>query len=85
LFNKIIIDIAQAFSSMTIPPIIKTVKRNGRTLIYRVQDTAMDQEIAPQSQPVVSHHDHHSKTFANPTISSAWHFSFKETCSTCAW
>ena len=43
---------------MTIPPIIKKVIRNGRTLVYRVQDTNMDQEtplaLAPQSHSVKS-------------------------------
>lgn len=31
---------------MSIPPVIKTVVRNGRTLVYRVQDASMDQEIS---------------------------------------
>ena len=39
------VDITQAFSSVTIPPIIKTVVHNGSTLIYRVQNTSMDQEF----------------------------------------
>ncbi|KAF8960234.1 hypothetical protein BDZ97DRAFT_1905964 [Flammula alnicola] len=39
-----------AFSSVTIPPIIKTAVRNGRTLVYRIPN--MDREICsePQSQ-----------------------------------
>ena len=51
--------ITQAFSSVTIPPIIKKVVRNGRTLVYRVQDTSLDQETpfasesAPNPQPAI--------------------------------
>ena len=51
-------DDIEVFSSVTIPPIIKTVVRNGRTLVYRIQNPGMDQEIPsePQSQSV-SHCD----------------------------
>ena len=55
--NSIII---QAFSSVTIPPIIKTRVGNGRTLVYRIQNSGpgTDQEIPlePKSQSV-SHCD----------------------------
>ena len=34
----------EPFSSVTIPPVIKTVVHNGRTLVYRIQDSGMDQE-----------------------------------------
>lgn len=70
---EFIIDITtQAFSSITIPPVIKTVKRNGRTLVYRIQN---DEEIplAPQLETQsVSHPG--ITNFANLTISSAGHF-----------
>ena len=44
---------------MTLPPIIKKVERNGRTLVYRVQETSVDQEVSSASpnlkpQPVKS-------------------------------
>jgi hypothetical protein len=47
---------------VTVPPIIKKVVRNGRTLVYRIQDTTtmdQDQEIPsasapPKAQPVKS-------------------------------
>ena len=35
-------ELQSAFSSVTIPPIIKTVVRNGRTLVYRIQDSGME-------------------------------------------
>jgi hypothetical protein len=50
LSDKSFIDITQGFTSVTIPPIIKTVVRNGHTLVYRVQDASMDQEIASAAQ-----------------------------------
>ena len=56
------VDIIQTFSSVTIPPVIKTVVCNGRTLVYRVQNAIMDldtpgpSESEPKSQSV-SHCD----------------------------
>jgi hypothetical protein len=47
----------EPFSSVTVP-IIKTVVHNGRTLVYRIQDSGMDQE--KPSEPIsqsVSHCD----------------------------
>jgi hypothetical protein len=54
------IDILQVFSSVTIPPVIKTVVRNGRTLVYRIQNEDIPQEIPsePQSQSVSHCHNH---------------------------
>ena len=58
------VDVFQAFSSVTIPPVIKTVVRNGRTLVYRVQNAIMDldtpgpSESEPKSRSQsVSHSD----------------------------
>ena len=34
-----------AFSSVTVPPIIKTVVRNGRTLVYRIQNEDVDNPV----------------------------------------
>lgn len=43
---------------MTIPPIIKTVVRNGRKLVYRIQDPGMNEEIPSESAShSVSHCD----------------------------
>ena len=44
---------------MTIPPIIKTVVRNGRTLVYRVQNARMDQEnpLTQSQSASVRYHD----------------------------
>jgi hypothetical protein len=91
MFDKFIIDITQAFSSVTIPPIIKTVVRNGRTLVYRIQDSSTEEIKSAQSQ-LASVRRCDTTTIANPSISSAWrqHFGFheieiKDPCSTCAW
>ena len=50
------IDITQGFSSVTLPPIIKTVTRKGRTLVYRVQpdDTAQVQTVSHSSATTLS-------------------------------
>ena len=44
----------EPFSSVTIAPAVKTVVHNGRTLVYRIQDSGMDQEkpSEPMSQSV---------------------------------
>lgn len=51
LWKLLILATTQAFSSVTIPPVIKTKVRNGRTLVYRVPSQDIDQEIpsAPHS------------------------------------
>jgi hypothetical protein len=36
---------------VTLPPIIKKVERNGRTLVYRVQESSVDQEVSSASAP----------------------------------
>jgi hypothetical protein len=48
----------EPFSSVTVPPVVKTVVHNGRTLVYRIQDSGIEQEkpSAPTPQPV-SHSD----------------------------
>ena len=56
---------------MTIPSIIKTVvHHDGRTLVYHMPQTSMDQEIfsAPQYQSV-SHHDATIHCYSNDFIS----------------
>jgi hypothetical protein len=44
----------EVFSSVTVPPVVKTVVRNGNTLVYRMQDQEKPSEPASQS---VSHCD----------------------------
>jgi hypothetical protein len=44
------IDNTQVFSSVTIPPVTKTVVRNGHTLVYRFQNAAKDQELPSERQ-----------------------------------